>query len=348
MKSYLIGVFVLSSLACSVSAQTTAQVYGRLDASVVGLNGAQSQIGMVEGVGATSNVGFRGNEDLGGGRSVIYNLEIKIELATGGGGAATNSGTYRSTSNGIFSRNAYAGLKDKNLGTLTLGRNYTSAVRAVYNMNAIPVGINTGLAGNIAAQGIGNDFWNNNQIKYDSPEFGGLSFMANYAPSEGGGASSRGTNYGGSATYRSSGLVLTAGHQKDNNHIGPGSINWSVLTASYAIGDVKVAGGYVRVKNPSKIAGWTDSKMWTVGAAYKITPPLTLGAQYFNNKESNTGTTSKQLVINARYALSKRTGLYAMATRTENGAMPVMAMYNVPGTANGKTTAMAVGIQHFF
>lgn len=328
-------------------AQSSVTVYGRLDASALHIDGPYSRSAVDEGVGATSHIGFRGSEDLGGGLSALFHLETKVGLDTGAAGAATNSGAFRSSGAGFFSRAAYVGLKS-NAGTLSLGRNSTSAVRALFNLNAIPVGIDTGLGSNVAPQGIGGDFWNNNQIKYDSPSFGGFSLMANYAPGEIAGSSSRGRNMGAALFYRQAGLVLTAGYQKDEDVASPNSLNWSVLTAAYTAGDFKITAGYDRVKNPWNIAGWTDSRMWTLGTAYQVQPAITLALQYFSTRDTGTHTTSSQWVANGQYALSKRTALYVTATRTDNRAIAIMPFYNTVGKANAKANGVALGVQHTF
>lgn len=345
--SCTLGTCALTLFAGGAQAQSSITIYGRLDASTLHISGSKPKTALDEGSGATSHIGFRGTEDLGGGLSALFNLESKVGVDTGSAGAAANSGAYRNSATAMFSRGAYVGLRGS-AGTLTLGRNYTSAIRALYNVSVIPVGINTGLGTNVAPQGIGNDFWNSNEIKYDSPEWKGLSFMTNYAPGEVAASSSRGKSYGAAAFYRNAGFVLTAGHQKDADIATDNSLNWSVLTAAYSTGPLKVTAGYDRVSNPSQIAGWTDSRLWTFGGAYTVVPALTVAAQFYRSKDTATGTGSKQLVLNAQYALSKRSSLYATVTRTNNGAIAIMPIYNTAGTPYDRATGIALGMQHSF
>lgn len=348
MKKYLIGVCVLGAITGQAQAEGNVTIYGRLDASVQHIAKTASQTLINEGVGGTSNIGFRGSEDLGGGVTVLFDLETKVVLDTGVGGASALSGAASTGPSSIFSRNAYVAVKGR-MGQLTLGRNYTSAVRALYNMNVIPAGINTGLAGNAAAQGIGNDFWNNNQIAYYSPDMNGFSFEANYAPGEFAGHATQGTDWGAAIIYRKAGLVLNAGYQKDQDIAATGkSLNWHMASAAYVFNDWKVVVAFDRVNNPGLIAGWFDSKLLTAGVAYTLTPSITVGAQYFTNHETVKDTTSKQLVLNARYALSKRSFLYTTATRTKSGTLGIMPMYGTPGIANSNANGVAVGMQHFF
>ena len=125
-----------------------AQAVCRLDLSAqhVSLGNGRSVNQLNDGTGATSAIGFRGSEDLGGGLSAFFDLETKVLQDTGAAGASSSSGTFITTSQGFFSRNSYVGLKSNTFGTLTLGRYYTSIVNAIFSMNVIRTGINTGLA----------------------------------------------------------------------------------------------------------------------------------------------------------------------------------------------------------
>lgn len=73
--------------------------------------------------------GIRGSEDLGSGRAAIFTLEGGFNIGTGAispsgdrKGLAATSGQQR-----LFSRQAFVGLRDENLGQVTLGRQYTVA-----------------------------------------------------------------------------------------------------------------------------------------------------------------------------------------------------------------------------
>ena len=62
----------------------------------------------------SSRFGFRGSEDLGGGLRAIFTLESGYNIDNGANSSAI-----------FFNRQSFVGLSSSNLGTLTLGRQYT-------------------------------------------------------------------------------------------------------------------------------------------------------------------------------------------------------------------------------
>ena len=157
MKKSLLALAAMGAFAGAAQAQSSVTVYGVLDASYASIEASQTAVGSttattqkvrntVNGDGAlsTSRLGFRGVEDLGGGKSAQFVLEfdlINIGLGATGEGAtqaATGvSGASTSTGRGFGPRYSYIGLSDKGMGTLRLGR----------QENAIHGGIASNLAG---------------------------------------------------------------------------------------------------------------------------------------------------------------------------------------------------------
>ena len=157
MKKSLLALAAMGAFAGAAQAQSSVTVYGVLDASYTSIEASQTAVGAttattqkvrntVNGDGAlsTSRLGFRGVEDLGGGKSAQFVLEfdlINIGLGATGEGAAQAStavsGASTSTGRGFGPRYSYIGLSDKGMGTLRLGR----------QENAIHGGIASNLAG---------------------------------------------------------------------------------------------------------------------------------------------------------------------------------------------------------
>ena len=92
---------------------------------------------LTSGIGSQSRLGFRGTEDLGGGLSAIFQLETGLKV---------DDGTLDNTNSALFNRQAFVGLKSKDAGTLTLGKQYTMLYNAMSQV-ADPFG--AGYAGNI-------------------------------------------------------------------------------------------------------------------------------------------------------------------------------------------------------
>ncbi|CAB3810462.1 porin [Paraburkholderia fynbosensis] len=105
---------VLASTAVSSYAQSSNTIYGIIDTGVAYINNqaGHSNLFMESGWDSANRFGFKGNEDLGGGYSAIYQLEGGFNSSTG-----TASGGL------MFGRWAYVGVKSP-YGTLTFGRQY--------------------------------------------------------------------------------------------------------------------------------------------------------------------------------------------------------------------------------
>lgn len=397
MNTRILWAGILGAVAASTAqAQSGVTLYGRLDASTAYYDRTRTNthrlLRLNTDSGSSSRWGLTGSEDLGGGLSALFNLEAALDIATGNGiTGGANSGTLiAQPATALWRRNAYIGLKSASLGQVTLGRNYTAALIGHANiMNALPSGINTGFATATAAQGIGNDYWNSNQIRYDSPNLGGFDFAASMSAGEQGAFGNKaGSTIGGLVRYMSGPVAVAASYQRDFDAAGSGkSLSWYMLSGSYKLGDFKVVAGYDAVDNregraaaapggiatfagttcpstpgpatgavPCPYVGWTDSKMWTVGGSYNVTPQFVVAAQYFAVKETFGGTTSKQAVLNAHYFLSKRTSLYALVSQVKNETLalgPIWANGVFSGSndtlvPNGKNYGIATGIQHIF
>ena len=127
----------VAALACggAACAQGALTVYGIADAGLVreagGAAGSVSKLG--SGVAATSRLGLRGSENLGGGLSALFALEGGFRLDTGELDSAGSP----------FNRQAFVGIRSA-AGTVTLGRQYTP-----YHVTLTSVGdpFATGLAG---------------------------------------------------------------------------------------------------------------------------------------------------------------------------------------------------------
>jgi predicted porin len=356
MKKFLTATAVLSTFSAAALAQSSVTTYGLLDISLAkastGASTNSSLFQMTPSAGWSSRLGFKGREDLGGGMAALFNLEMGLAPDTGVGGTLAAVSGANPPGPSLFNRYAFVGLAGS-WGTLTFGRNFTPAVSESLNANVIPSGINTGLVTSVTAQGITNDFWNNNQVTYESPSLKGVSLKMSYAPGEAAGSASSGTSIGGSVSYRNEdGLVVTWSSQKDNDATGK-NVRWHFASASYVIGALKLTGGLNRVINSPAVVStspyqWRDSKLATLGLAYRLTPRLTLAAQHYALQETLNDTSSRQTVLNAQYDLSKRSALYALASLNRNGTMPVMTIFGIASAANSSSHAVAAGISHKF
>ena len=163
MKKSLIA---LAAFAAVASAQADVTIYGNLDPSVIvqkmttSSGGYTNAIGTSSAMDKSSQLGFKGAEDIGGGMKVIFDLQGDLTLGTGlmGSSNSGNSGASTAAIGGnssptlatgatlapsadVFNRNAYVGLQT-NSGTLKVGRQFTPFHEDQVNNDAF--GMNSG------------------------------------------------------------------------------------------------------------------------------------------------------------------------------------------------------------
>ncbi|QWD21696.1 porin [Polynucleobacter paneuropaeus] len=137
MKKSLFALAALGAIASTAQAQSSVTVYGVIDLGYAGSNtrvanqGATASTNGVtnsttswfsDGAESTSRLGFKGNEDLGGGLSAFFTYETKV---TPNGSAGLFNGTA-----GDGTRQAFAGLKKAGVGQFAFGTQYTTIFNA--------------------------------------------------------------------------------------------------------------------------------------------------------------------------------------------------------------------------
>ena len=155
MKKSLLAIAAMTAFAGAAQAQSSVTVYGILDVGFVGssYNGTastpntsnsnnivqtggvtqkQTTSGFGQSAESTSRLGFKGSEDLGGGTSAIFTLEL---------GQNPNG----STEWGTINRQTFVGLKKSGLATVTIGNQYTPVFDAQSTTDAAG---NNNLVGN--------------------------------------------------------------------------------------------------------------------------------------------------------------------------------------------------------
>lgn len=132
---------VAAGFASAAVAQSGVTFYGIVDPAVVFVNNVQVNKagGVLHGAHlyslqdattsayAGSRFGLKGSEDLGGGASATFTLENGFNAATG----ALGQGGL------LFGRQAFVGLGNANLGSVTIGRQYSSMIDYLSPMTAV-------------------------------------------------------------------------------------------------------------------------------------------------------------------------------------------------------------------
>jgi predicted porin len=161
MKKSLFALAAIGAVAGSAQAQSSVTVYGILDLGYVGSNtSAANQAstsnaynastnplansvvktttgGFADGAESTSRLGFKGNEDLGGGLSAFFTIETAL---------TPNQQNAISSSSNTANRQTFAGLKKAGVGQFAFGTQYTTIHNAVA---ATDPGMQNNMMGNV-------------------------------------------------------------------------------------------------------------------------------------------------------------------------------------------------------
>lgn len=239
-----------------------------------------SVTGLINGGIQGSRWGLRGSEDLGSGLRAIYVLESGFNAQNGtssnaAAALAANSPKANTVSSNssldgqLFSRQAFVGLADSKLGTVTFGRNYNPIYDIVTDYDPVsqsqtfsPLGASNAIGG---GGGISESTRLDNSIKYKNKvgsinvaalyKFGGV---AGNNSAESGYAFSLGFEegpFGIQGAYEAFNDVLKGGASTVANDINVTNYNTSAyfVAAKYIFGPATIRGGYesYTLKTPS-------------------------------------------------------------------------------------------------
>lgn len=283
VPAVLVGVIGMA-LAQAAWSQSTVSLYGMLDIGVSHFTntGGSSRTAEQSGISVPSLIGFRGSEDLSGGRSVEFDLQSLIAL--------TNGHALPRTPNSLFDFSAWVGLTDRELGSVKLGRQFDFMNDSLLMKSLVPAMVSGGLytspagpaqfAGlNMSNYGPDGGHWDwdrtgqesvKNAVKYTTPDWDGFSAGAMYGFS--------------------------------NNEPGAGStISFGV---NYDSGDLGIGAAYTGLR-PHMGADGTDAafQIWGTGIRYQM--GQTLGIVSFTTARN---TINKAAVYQASVAANHDLG----------------------------------------
>jgi predicted porin len=362
MNKNIIVAAILAAATGAAAAQTGVTIYGIADAGFVretgGKNGSINKL--TSGVGSSSRLGFRGTEDLGGGLSAIYNLELGYRIDTG---------ELDNTNNALFNRLAIVGLKST-AGTVTLGRQYTPWHNALAQV-ADPFG--TGFAGGSKTlfPDSGANVRTNNSVLYTTPVMMGFTADASYSAGEQAGSSEAGRQLGASLGYSAGPLNVRLAYNHRNSDVAatPGVAGISrgiatntILAANYDFKVVKAyaaynvnkgvgSSPYPNASNPygdvqPQVAS-TDSNDLLLGLNAPVGPGNLLATYMRKNDKNALNQDANSWGVGYLYPLSKRTTLYTVygTVNNKNGADYTVANNTESGSGD---KAYNIGVRHTF
>jgi predicted porin len=352
---------IIGGFAAQAQAQSNVTIYGLVDVGVVSERGgsAGSVTKVTSGVGSQSRLGFRGNEDLGNGLSAIFQLET---------GFKADDGTLDST-NTIFNRQAFVGLKSKDAGTLTLGRQYTMLYNAMSQV-ADPFG--AGYAGSIKNlfPAAGANTRTSNAIVYATPSMSGFSAEGLYSLGEQAGSNNAGRQFGFGLNFSQEALNARLVYNNRNNDTaavgatpavnrdtGRNTLlavnyDFKVVKAFFAYGaDKGVNSAALPVANAYGYAvapkASTDSNDLLIGAQVPVGNGIIMASYIRKDDKTTSNQDADQWALGYSHLLSKRTNLYVAYAKikNKNGAGYTVGNNNEAGTGD---KAFNAGIRHSF
>ena len=340
MKKTLVALAAFAAV--GAYAQSSVTLWGIVDTGIQSSRqGGSSMTRMTSSGLSSSQLGFRGTEDLGGGMYAGFWLEAALLTATGNGNNTSAAGAV--TTNGLaFQRRSTVDVGG-NWGAIRLGRDYTPTFwnHTVFD----PFGtLGSGAGSNIT--GIGQHpvtgARTNNGISYlygvganqgstglAGP--GGLYAQVTYALPSADGAgngvlnSAADTNryQGLRVGYRQGPLNVAGSYASINGTSAAAAAKWTEwnIGGSYNFG---VATALVKIgqnKNDSNVAtGTADYKWWSLGATVPAGPGY-IPVSYNRTSSNAAGSpAATQLAVGYVYNLSKRTAVYTAYSRITNDA----------------------------
>ena len=262
-SALLLGAAILAAPACA-DPLTNVTLYGVLDDAFVHVsnqNGLSNNY-FRNGNYSNSKIGFKGNEDLGGGTSALFVLEAGYDINTG---AAQQSGS-------LFNRQAYVGLRNDRLGQVTVGRGYTP-----YYLLVGTLAMDDALTGATGAHPGDYDDLDivtrvSNNVTYTTPKVAGLVASVLAGSGEVAGHNGAGSTYSAALRYDHARWQVGAGYLMMKNGVKSGV--WDpASSASFASSPVNT--GYLSAASIQHIA---------IAARYALTPHWTLMANASNSQ----------------------------------------------------------------
>lgn len=396
MNKKLIAVAVAGVLAAPVvMAENSVTIYGVADVGLEHVeakgtpdaNGgaAKDVLGKSRVTANSSYIGFKGQEELGGGLKAIWQVEQGVDIDDGGGTSA----------NGFATRDSFVGLTSTAAGTVVMGR-LTTPTRAVASkLDVFPgqagMGANSAILGQTgnATNKMGSlafDTRKTNAVAVVSPTIVGLNATVAYIADEGRTQTIDPWGWGAGLNYSAGPLTAMLAYEEHRNANG---LNANDLTAAstvaggaargsedtnvrvgvgFASGPVTVNAIYenmeLRAGNATsmnnQVTDWKRDAFWIGGKValgnneIRLAYAQALKAKVTKNFEESTMDNSgaQQVSVGYAYNFSKRSqvyGVYSTILNKDNAAFDYgPGKSKVGPTAGADPEGYSIGIRHLF
>jgi len=390
MKKTLLALAAMGAFAGAAQAQSSVTVYGTLDAAVrVNDTGATAVNGkttnMAGGTFATDRLGFKGVEDLGGGRTAFFQLETALAFLDNNPGTSTGQSASPAAQPGNFLGNrrpTFVGLSDNALGKIEMGSLYSPGFRftgfgAVMGSNVFGTNLSQGMVTNSTADAASTlatttttaDYkMVSNAVAYTTPTIAGANLEL-FATTKDTAASGYGGMTGAMLNYTLGKLTAQAYIQKIQATQPPASAtvpsansatkaSSAGLGVGYDFGVVNTRLSY-QTNDPSDLIQNNTITVTKLSVSAPVTKVISLYAGYAMLKEQAGGSLysssatvagdAKVMNVGATYALSKRSSIYAdYASLSQDNNSRFILSGTAIGTAGLKPSQIAIGMRHAF
>jgi predicted porin len=367
MKKSLVALAVLAASGAAM-AQSSVTLWGVADAGLTQASSAVNKKTQLTNSNiSSSQLGFRGNEDLGGGMAAHFWLEAGVANDNGSGGgtntnnqASGNVAAANGTQGLTFNRRSTVSLSGA-MGEIRLGRDYSPqfwnlTVFDPFGTNGIGTNrmfngatiIPGGTSGTMVRASNSINFLYNHgkNATYASGNEGFHASVQKYygenASNAAGNTGSDGNGNGIRVGYNAG--PLSVAYANSSTTFASGNVKTSNLGGAYNFGVAKV----MAQTATDKVGATLEGKGQLIG----VTVPMGGGtfkvanSQYETNAAGNP--TAKQMAVGYVYDLSKRTAVYGTYARVTNSGGSATALGGTTGAANLSSKGTDIGVRHSF
>ena len=358
---FVTGTCVLFASTICHAQSTSVQVYGRMNAAIEDFHDSSDAKGQNSTVYRVSNnrsvLGFKGDEDLGGGLQAIFQIEGAVSLDTGGGGIAT--------------RDTRVGLKGSR-GTLFAGNwttPYNSATSSLDPFYPTTAGYMS-IMGNGSASTADNisdtssfDRRQQNSLHYWTPEWRGFSAQVAHGFNEGVVAAGAKPSLTSAALiYESGPYYVTLAQELHHEYLGPGLKDVGTkIAVAYKFGDSRISAIAEKLRYET-LSGALERKSYYLSATHQIGRHVlrfglalagdVTGASTqkigFMKRGKDTG--AMHATLGYDYNFSRRTSIFVYYTylRNEKNGIYDLAINSLGVTPGATIQGAALGMRHSF
>src|SRR6267143_3412457 len=304
----------------------------------------------------SSRIGFRGNKDLGGGLTGLFQFESRVRLDTGQGV--------------LTGRDSYGGLAGS-FGTVRLGRTIGPVYYATYDYISMH-NHDTGTSSDalLAPTVVGRQGFMNRTVWYTSPKIGGafsvdVAYSLLDAKRVVGDSQPRYLGLVGSYDQGPLHLAASYANTKNSDDLGGGTANEDKTYTLGGLYDFKtfVVGALIESAKSNSLAGGDAKRNY-----FRISGMLPVGKNEFHlnfgtvnhwiggvttvQPISTTNDGAKQWTAAYNYNLTKETKIYGFYTRVHNDTNGMYGLgasvANVTQVAGLEISSIAIGVRHNF